>query len=227
MSLEQINVRSRKADLAYDSLRSAILDGRLQPGARVVIDGLAKQLGVSRIPVREALKRLEADGFVAVEPHVGVRITDISVDSIHEIYAVKEALEIISGRAACQRMSEGDLEHAESILREMDECIDDLDRWSEGNVRFHEFICHCAGMPIVANLMLRVLDHWERLRRRHLTEVFDGRHRSAHGEHWLLLEALRTGDPDDVERVSHDHNRNRLAAYVQGLAGKAAGESPI
>ena len=226
MPIEQITVPSTKADLSYDRLRSAILNGSLKPGSRLVIDDLAKQLGVSRIPVREALRRLEADGFIDLEPHVGATITDINTDSIHEIFSVKEALEIISGRVACRRMSEGDLEYAEGILRTMDEFIDDLDRWSEGNVRFHEFICHCAGMPLAANLMLRVLDHWERLRRYYLTEVFDGRHRIAHEEHWQLLEALRIGDPDSVERVTHDHNQNRLAAYAQGLSRQAVGESP-
>ena len=217
MIVEQIQALPSKADLCYDSMRTAILHGDLQPGSRLVIDELARQMGVSPIPVREALQRLQAEGLVEVEAHVGVRVAGIDADSIHEIFQLKEAMEIISGRAACQRMSEEDLQHAEDILRTMDLSLDDLDRWSEENVRFHQFVCECAGMSLVGDLMRQVLGHWGRLRRYYLEEVFVQRHLVAHEQHREMLRALRTGDPDRVEKVTRDHNRSAIAAYNRGL----------
>jgi DNA-binding GntR family transcriptional regulator len=214
--MEQIQVPPSKTDLCYDSLHTAILHGDLKPGSRIVIDELARQMGVSAIPIREALQRLQSEGLVEVQPHVGVRVADIDSDSIYEIFELKEALEIISGRAACQRMSDEDLQHAEGILRTMDRVLDDHDRWSEENVHFHEFVCQCAGMPLVGHLMRQVLGHWGRLRRHYHEEVFVERHVAAHQEHWAMLRALRTGDPDRIEKVTRDHNRSSIAAYTWG-----------
>jgi DNA-binding GntR family transcriptional regulator len=217
MPVDQIQAPPSKTDLCYDSLRTGILRGNLEAGSRLVIDELARQMGVSQIPIREALQRLQSEGFIEVEPHIGVRVTAVDSDSIHEVFQVKEALEIISGRTACQRMSDEDLARAEGILRGMDSVIDDLGLWSEGNVRFHEFICECADMPLIGNLMLQVLGHWERLRRHYLLKpVFVHRHHVAHQEHWELIEALRTRDPDHVEQVTRAHNRNSVNAFIRG-----------
>lgn len=215
--MEQIQSPPTKADLCYDSMRAAILRGDLQPRARLVIDELARQMGVSAIPIREALQRLQAEGLVEAAAHVGVRVADIDSDSIYEIFQLKEAMEVISGRAACQRMSEEDLEHVEDILRAMDGALNDLDTWSEENVRLHQFICECAGMSLVGDLMRQLLGHWGRLRRLYLEEVFAHRHLAAQQEHWEMLKALRTRDPDCVEKVTCDHNRSAIVAYTRGL----------
>jgi len=215
--MEQIQVPPSKTDLCYSSLHAAILRGDLKPGSRIVIDELARQMGVSSIPIREALQRLQAEGLVDTAPHVGARVAEMDSHSIYEIFELKEAMEIISGRAACQRMSEDELQKAESILRAMDRTVDDLDLWSAENVRFHEFICECAGMPLVRDLMRQILGHWGRLRRVYLEEVFAQRHLEAQQEHWALFKALRTGDPDYVERVTCDHNRSAIVAYTRAL----------
>src|SRR6478609_8337003 len=124
-----VNVRSKK-DATYDLLHTAIIRGEFAPGARIVIDDLAAQMGVSPIPVREALQQLQADGFVVIEPYVGATVTEIQASLVEEIFALLEATEVTSGRAACVRMSEDDLGEVERILREMDSAVQDLDRFS-------------------------------------------------------------------------------------------------
>jgi len=178
---------------------------------------LARQLGVSQIPIREALQRLQADGLVEFESHVGPRVTEIKTDSVHEIFDLKEALEVISGRAACQRMSEDDLNRVEDVLQKMGDLTEDLDRWSEENVYFHILICRFAGTPLVGHLMAKVLDHWERLRRTYLTEVLARRIGIAHEEHSRILESLRTREPDRVEQMIREHSRSACAAYAEHL----------
>jgi DNA-binding GntR family transcriptional regulator len=208
--------RSKK-EFAYDALRDAIMGGLLEPGARLVIDELAADLGVSHIPVREALQQLQADGFVTIEPYVGARVAEIDASLIREVFDLMEALEIIGGRAACLRMNEDSLAEMENRLRNMDALVTDSDRFSQENARLHQFICERAGTPLVQRLMDRVLAHWDRLRRHYLQDVFERRVSDAQQEHWRIFKALCTRDPDQVERVIREHNQAARAAYEEHL----------
>ena len=216
--------RSKK-DFAYEVLREQILNGDLPPGTRLVIDDLAKALTVSPIPVREALQRLQSDGFVTIEPYVGARVAEIHVGLIQEVFELLEALETISGRAACQKMTEDDFEELEVLLRRMDAEVDDLEAWSQDNVRLHQFICEWADMPLVQASMVRIVDHWDWLRRHYLDGVFAHRVHKAQEEHWRLLAALRTRNPNHVARVIQEHNRQALASY-QAYLEAAEPEAP-
>jgi DNA-binding GntR family transcriptional regulator len=208
--------RSKK-EFAYDALRDAILEGQLGPGTRLVIDELAADLGVSHIPVREALQQLQADGFVTIEPYVGARVAEIDASLIREVFDLMEALEVISGRAACLRMSEDSLAEMENRLHEMDALVTDSDRFSQENARLHQFICERAETPLVSRLMDKVLAHWDRLRRHYLQDVFERRMIDAQQEHWRVFEALCTRDPDHVERVIREHNQAARTAYEEHL----------
>ena len=139
-------------------------------------------------------------------------------DSIKEIFALLEAAEVISGRAACANMTDEDLDEVEKLIKQMDSTIDDLETWSEQNVDLHQLICERAKTPLVGTLMAQVVDHWNRLRRLYLDEVFVGRVAYAQRDHWTLLEALRTRDPDVVEKVVQDHNRLALEGYLTHLS---------
>jgi DNA-binding GntR family transcriptional regulator len=204
--------RSKKA-LAYDSLRSSIMDGRLKPGARLVIADLAAKLGVSHIPVREALQQLHAEGFVVLEPNLGARVTEIHDGMMAEIFDLLEAAEVSSGRAACHRMSDQDIEEMERLLRDMDTLTGDPGRWSQKNVLLHRFICDRAGTVLAASVMERVLDHWDRLRRLRPGSNFERRILDAQKGHWQMLEALRDRDPQRVEKMIREHNAAARRAY--------------
>lgn len=223
-----VNFRSKK-DATYDSLHAAIVRGELAPGARLVIDDLAAQLGVSPIPVREALLQLRADGFVVIEPYVGVTVTEIQASLVEEIFALLEATEVTSGRAACLRMSPDDLDEVERILRDMDNAAHDFERFSQENVRLHQFICDRAETPLAKNVMHNTLAHWDRLRRYYLAGVFAQRVAAAQQEHWQMFSALRARDPDHLERVIREHNRRARAAYIAYLrsTGHIATESAM
>jgi DNA-binding GntR family transcriptional regulator len=211
-----VSVRSKK-DATYDLLHAAIVHGDFAPGARLVIDDLAAQLGVSSIPVREALQQLQADGFVVIEPYVGATVTALQAGMIDEIFALLETTEVVSSRAACARMDADDLLEVERLLREMDSAMNDLDRFSQENVRLHQFICDRAETPLVKNVMRNTLAHWDRLRRYYLDDVFARRAAASQQEHWRMFAALRARDPDRIERVIREHNRHAHAAYIAYL----------
>jgi DNA-binding GntR family transcriptional regulator len=206
-----------KNERVYDLLKSKIIRGELAPGTPVVIDVLAAQIGVSAIPIREALRHLEANGFVEIAPYVGAKVVDIHAASIHELFATLEALEIISGRAACETLDDTRIAELAQMVEGMTQLFNTPDAWSEANKQFHQAICAGAGMRLVGKMLSVALDHWDRLRCHYLEEVFGQRIHDRQSEHEQILNAFRQRDPDMLEKVLRDHNRQALAAYTSHL----------
>ncbi len=206
-----------KNEQVYELLKSKIVRGEMKPGEPVVIDALARQLGVSQIPIREALRQLEANGFVRIAPYVGASVTEIHSGSIHEVFSMLEHMEILSGRAACQTMTDEGFDALAAMIDDMTRLMDDPEAWSESNKRLHRFICRQAGMNLVEKMLLVALDHWDRLRCHYLEDVFAQLMPRRQVEHEQMLIALRRRDPDELERVIHSHNRESLRAYIAHL----------
>ncbi len=208
--------RSKK-EVVYELLRQDILRGKYKPGSRLVIDELALTLGVSPIPIREAMQQLEADGFITTEPYVGATVTELNAEFIFEVFALLEHLEIISSRAACRVMSDQDLQQLAAMVDQMESSVNDPDRWSSENKAMHLFICQCANTTLVLKMMEKVLDHWDRLRLHYLNDVFGNRIQAAQADHKRILAAFSSRDPDEVERVIHKHNQDALSSYIRHL----------
>jgi DNA-binding GntR family transcriptional regulator len=217
--MQPIGFSRSKKEFVTAALRNAILNGELTPGTRLVIEDLAKQLGVSPIPVREALQQLDADGYVVIEPYMGAKVAPIEAESVVEVFSLLETMEVVSSRAACQHMSDSDLKVLEEILSKMDSLLSDPELWSQENRHFHKFICDKSGTRLVGSLMNRVLDHWDRLHRFFLKDVFARRLRQAQREHWKILRALQTRDPAQAETVVREHTKAALSAYEKHLSG--------
>src|SRR5919204_67381 len=122
-----------KQEFVYQTLRAAILACELQPEERLVIDDLARRLGVSIIPVREALQMLQADGLVVNVPHVGAAVAAISRESIVDVFTVLEGLELVSTRLVAEQAPPEALESLEKCVAMMDECVaaGRFDRWAD------------------------------------------------------------------------------------------------
>jgi DNA-binding GntR family transcriptional regulator len=220
VALARSDVRFRtKQEYVYQTLRSAILQGELSPGQRLVIDEISRQLQVSAIPIREALQLLQAEGLVVSSPHVGATVAPISEDEVHEVFAIMEGLETVGVRAAAARMGADEEARLRALIGEMDEALASAryERWAEGNGRLHRMIGEIARMPLLAEMTDRVLSRWERLRRHYFQGVLVPRLPQAQGEHHLLLDALARRDADEAERVVRAHNRAALASYAEFL----------
>lgn len=201
----------------YEHVRAMIIRGDLEPGSRLIVDRLALTLGVSHIPIREALSQLEADGFVEKTAYVGVSVSELKADAIRELFELLAALETISARAASKRMGEVALSELEALVVRMDAHTGDPDLWSAENKRLHEFICEQAGTPFVKKTLHLALDHWDRLRNIYLKEVSAGRIALAQREHHDLLDALKARDEARLEGVIRTHNQKSLSAYLEYL----------
>lgn len=209
-----------KKEFVYESLFQQILSGELVPGSRLVIDDLASRLGVSAIPIREALHRLEADGFVTIEPYIGARVTEIHKGVIEEVFQLLETIETISAVRACQTMSTDDFDEIDRMVSEMDHRLDDVERWSQGNIELHLFICECASMHLSRRLFINLARHWDRVRRFYLQGVLANRISTAQQGHRDLLAALRNRDAVQVAQVIQMHNRAALSDYLRYVQEK-------
>jgi len=203
-----------KQDFAYQTLRAAILSCELQPDERLVIDEIARRLGVSIIPVREALQMLQAEGLVVNVPHVGAAVAPISRESIVDVFTVLEGLELVSTRLVAEQGPPASLD---DLVRSMDECAASglFERWADLNTRFHQTISESTGLPLLAEMMDRVLGRWDRIRRYYFNGVLSHRVMAAQQEHRDILAALKARDYASLEAHVRGHNRGALAAYIQ------------
>lgn len=205
--------RSKPA-VVHDMLRESIIHGEYKPGERLVIDEVAARLGVSQIPVREAVRQLESDGLVTIEPYTGATVTQFSPNLIFEIFALLEALEVICGRRACTCMSDAELAELMAIVADMDNLLADPERWSQQNRQFHLMICRFSRVQLIERMLENALDHWDRLRLHYVRDVFQPRMPEAQQDHHRMIEAFHRRDADDIERLLRSHNQRALAAYT-------------
>ena len=106
-------------DMVFDVLMNAIMQGQLSPGERLLEVQLADEMGVSRTPVREAIRRLELEGFVVMVPRKGAYVAGLSIDDVESVYEIRTALETLAVRLAAQRMETADYEQLDELAGKM------------------------------------------------------------------------------------------------------------
>jgi DNA-binding GntR family transcriptional regulator len=183
------------SEFAAIQIRTSILDGTLAPGARIAQHALAYEFGVSHVPLREAIQRLEAEGFLAVHPRRGAFVMPLSVEDACEIFELRATLEIKALRASIPALTSEQLQ----IVRETcaaGDGVTDLVRYGELNAQFHRALYAGAGRPRL-QAMIEAL--WGNAARYSMLLRFRGNHfERSQSEHWDLVEAAVTCD---VERA--------------------------
>jgi DNA-binding GntR family transcriptional regulator len=209
-----------KQQLVYATLRESIIRCDLAPGTRLVIDELARQFKVSIIPVREALRLLQSEGLVISVAHVGATVAPISHASVVEVFTLLEGLEVVATRAAAERATPEDLAELTGFVAEMDRALEAGSplHWAEINTRFHLAIARMTAMPILQDMMQRVVDYWDRVRRFYFRDVLIHRIKLAQAEHHAMLEQMEARSFTALEQTVREHNRGALAAYTAHLA---------
>jgi DNA-binding GntR family transcriptional regulator len=208
-----------KQQFVYQTLRDAILRCEFQPGERLNIGSLAKRLGVSIVPIREAFRLLESEGFIVNVAHVGATIAPISRQSIVEIYTILEGLESVSTRVAAQLAEPRQFNELEDLITGMDDALahERADDWSEMNSRFHLTSGRLAAMPMLEQMLQRALAEWVRVSRHLFRDVLLHRANAAQREHRELVVRMRARDLRGAEQLVRRHNQGALAAYTEYL----------
>ena len=180
--------------LVHDRLREAILRGEIPPGQSSSQVLLAKQLGVSRTPLREALRMLQNEGLVLAEPNRRIRIAEFSIEDVEQLYAMRVALEAVSILTAVPLLTPEDFGELEGLMAQMDHYMrnGDQERMEGPHAAFHARFVSGAG-PRIAAMIAQLFDHGERYRRAY-GAVYPGQWPRRREEHRGILDAAIAGD---------------------------------
>jgi len=192
-----------KTDLVYEALRRSILGGRYAPGDRIVFDQVAAELGVSKVPVREAVVRLIGEGLLKSTPHVGAAVPVLSPDEILEISVIRAVLEGAAIRHAVDSLTRTTLRLLRTQLVRMDKAsAEDDPNYPELNWKFHTTAFRSCRYPALRHLAISMAEKSHRLRTvRFVPDYLP----ESQAEHWALLEALNRRDGVAAERITREH----------------------
>jgi DNA-binding GntR family transcriptional regulator len=201
------------------ALADRIISGALAPGSRLMQDHLAEEFGASHVPVREAFRKLEAQGLVVSKPRCGVRVSELDPGMVLEVTEMRAALEGLALRHALPRLGAEDLDAAHEALVE-GEASDQIADWEAANRRFHLAITAPCAMP---RLMAAISDlHRSDARFLFATwKHLDWQPRSD-TEHWAILDAIKRGDGERAGELLEAHVREAGRALVERLGAIAA-----
>ncbi|MDY2959474.1 MAG: GntR family transcriptional regulator [Hornefia sp.] len=192
-------------EIVYEQLKLQILTGRIAPGTRMMEVELAEDLGVSRTPVREAIRKLEKEALVVIEPRRGAYVSDISVKEMVDTLVVREDLEALAASLAAKRITKEELEGLEKKVTDYSEAIasGDMEQIIRADESFHHRIVALSGNKALIQLFSSVQEL--SLRFRYLYYEDFTRYENMPVEHKEILEAIRSGDSDAARIVSDNH----------------------
>lgn len=204
-------------DVVFNTLRQAILRGELKPEERLMEIQLAQRLGVSRTPVREAIRKLELEGLVVMVPRKGAVVSNITEKSLRDVLEVRKALEELAAELACQRMSEEEIVEAEKQLEEFQKVVsgDDLTRIAEMDVEFHELIYMGTKNERLIQMLNNLREQMYRYRMEYIKDK-DKRGTLAE-EHAEIISRIKHHDVDGARDASRKHIDNQESAVSKKI----------
>jgi len=203
-NLNKINIDEYKPlrDLVFKNLRNSILNGDFYPGQRLMEIQIAQSLGVSRTPVREAIRKLELEGFVVMLPRKGAYVADISLKEIKEVLEVRASLEGLAAYLATDRISEDEIKHLEKIVKSMSKDLS-MEEFLMKDVEFHEYISKASSNKKLHSIINSL---WEQVYRFRVTYISDDENiANIIKEHKLILEAIKSRNSSMAKRYAKEH----------------------
>jgi DNA-binding GntR family transcriptional regulator len=216
-----------KQEATYSILRQRILDGQYGPGHRLVIDALARELHVSPMPVREAIRRLEAEGWVTYQRNQGAQVAPVDSDSWAETMATLAVLEGYATVLARPHLRPKDFKRMETCNRRMREAIRALDlrALSDANLAFHAVIHERCPNAFLQRELAVIQERLNTLRSTIFIYI-PSRGLVSVEEHEALLELLDAGGSDqEIERAAREHKMHTVLAYQERMAAERAGSN--
>ncbi len=204
-------------DVVFNTLRRAILTGELKPGERLMEIHLANRLGVSRTPIREAIRKLELEGLVTMIPRRGAEVAQITEKSLQDVLEVRRALDALSVELACDRISEEALTALGSACEAfaMATKTKDTKKMAEADVALHDIIVRAADNSRLVSLVNNLSEQMYRYRFEYLKDA------SAHGqlieEHRVIYESIRKKDKKTAAETAKLHIDNQEQSIMKQL----------
>lgn len=196
-------------------LRRQLLDGSLPPGSALRPDAIGADLGVSAVPVREALRILEGEGHVDYRPHRGYVITDLDIDDLKEIYRIRELLETEAVRNAIPNLRATDHQALAELVEEMEAVEHDVIQLRAVNRRFHFTVFEAANMPQLVRVLRILWDSSDRYRSRYLSSPEN--RQLVREQHRRILKSIHDQDVSMVNEEMRMHRKHAIKALAQAV----------
>ena len=217
-ALEPIKLDAYKPlrEVVSETLRQAIKDGVLKPGERLMEIQLADEL--SRTPIREAIRKLELEGFVVMVPRRGTYVADISLKDIAQVFEIRSALEELAAGLAAERITPDELEYLERILVEINEYIDndEFDKIVDADVRFHDVLYHASRNQRLVDILNNLRE--QMLRFRSISMHYPGRLAATWEEHRQMVENIADHNSAMARKVAKKHMENSERTLLKGIS---------
>ncbi|MBQ0059961.1 MAG: GntR family transcriptional regulator [Lachnospiraceae bacterium] len=196
-------------EVVYNTLRKAILRGEFQPGERLMEISLSNKLGVSRTPVREAIRQLESDGLVTIIPRKGAQVARITSEEMYNVLEIRKCLELWTAEKACSRITEEGIVELEEAEKEFEKRLHsgDITELAEADEKFHNVIYNAAGNPRLVQLMYNLREQMYRFRVEYLKDKnsLD----LLVQEHRGIIDAVKNRDGEAAVRFTENHINNQ------------------
>ncbi|HWJ02374.1 MAG TPA: GntR family transcriptional regulator [Verrucomicrobiae bacterium] len=204
-------------EIVFESLREAIISGVLKPGERMMEIQLADEMGVSRTPVREAIRKLELEGFVVMIPRKGAYVAGISLKDIADVFEIRAALEGLAAGLAAERITEEELELMERLLVRKGEIIEtnDLESLVEVDTDFHATLYQASRNERLVQILSNLREQIQRFRTTSL--AVPGRMKEALEEHRKIIEALSERNVALAQALATEHIENAENVMLEHL----------
>lgn len=204
-------------DVVFNTLRRAILTGQLKPGERLMEVHLANRLGVSRTPIREAIRKLELEGLVIMIPRRGAEVARITERSLKEVLEVRRALDALSVELACDRITKEGLERLKGACRRFEQVAKgkDASATASADVEFHDIIVEATGNRRLQQIVNNLSEQMYRYRFVYIQE--ESRHDNLIAEHREICESIVSRDKKRASEAAKLHIDNQEAAIIRQI----------
>ena len=207
-------------DVVFNTPRQAILRGELKPGERLMEIQLANKLGVSRTPIREAIRKLELEGLVLMIPRKGAEVADITEKSLKDVLEVRRALEELSVKLTCDRITKEEIKELEQAAENFRKTMKskDITEIAEADVRFHDVIYTATKNQKLIQLLNNLHEQMYRYRIEYLKdeEVYP----KLLKEHKEIIERINRGEKEEAARIVCEHIDNQVNAVMDVIRTK-------
>ena len=207
-------------DVVFNTLRQAILRGELKPGERLMEIQLANKLGVSRTPIREALRKLELEGLVNMVPRKGAEVADITEKSLRDVLEVRKALEELSVQLACEKITEEEIEELKRVAERFKDTLNDQDvtKIAEADVAFHDVIYTATDNQKLSLLLNNLREQMYRYRVEYLKK--EEAYPQLIAEHEELIDNISKRNKEEATRIMCEHIDNQVATVINVIHTK-------
>lgn len=202
-------------DVVFNTIREAILKGDFAPGERLMEKQLADKMGVSRTPIREAIRKLELEGLVIMIPRKGAEVASITKKDISDVLEIRAALESLAVRLACKRMSEQDLQELENVCKDFQAATgaNDVNRIIELDVKFHDLLFRCSYNDKLIQMLNNLIEQIYRFRVEYIYKMND--YSELAKEHQQIVQSLRDKKPEQASELAVSHIQNQELSILR------------